>query len=193
MSNQSLSRSIEDVVGELCPNKCNALYDKARPQFKDYCRVNGVTSWDPSTICMVRSNRRAAPCGPRFQSYQVEFGQKLQDVRPRLLLQLKQCNAGYQRKVAQVFTKFEINHFLNVTSERPKGFGFLRKAAAVIAFCADLRVDELKSLKFKDLTETGDGIWVQCTPAKQRGEVKNAQFAIPFDHDNLATCYASRA
>ena len=121
----------------------------------------------------------------------VEFGQKLQDMHPRCLLQLKQYNSGYQRKVAKMFTRLQINEFLAMTVEGPEGFWLLNKAAAAIAFIGGLRIAELKSLKFKDLIENEDGIWVHYSPAKQRGEVKTAQFIIPFDPGNLATCYAS--
>ncbi len=42
----------------------------------------------------------------------------------------------------------------------------LRKAAAVIAFTGCLRTHELMSLKFEDVMETNDGLWISYMPAK---------------------------
>jgi integrase len=123
--------------------------------------------------------------------YQLEFGEKLQDLHPRVKLQLKQYNAGYVRKVAKTFTNFEINDFLAMTLPGPSSFWLLRKAAATLAFSGGLRIAELKSLKFKNLTDSLEGIWVLYTPAKQRGEVKTSKFLVPANPENPATCYAS--
>ncbi len=73
----------------------------------------------------------------------------------------------------------------------PVGLWILRKAAAATAYCGDLRIAEFKRLKLMDLKETSNTIWVECTPAKQWGEVKTSRFLIPRNLENSAKCFAT--
>ena len=87
--------------------------------------------------------------------------------------------------MAKTFSKVEILSGLQLAKcnlERT-----LRKAAISLAFCGGLRCAELRALRWGDLVEEEDGIWVRYNPVKQHGEVKENKFLVPWTQ-----CFASR-
>jgi integrase len=192
---------VEAILEDLLPRKSKAFYDKAWKKFKDHCGIKKGEK--PSEahfmgyfdyLCRVRK-LKSSTMWTTFSMLnhcnQIEFGDRLQEAFPRLKVQLKQYNTGYVRKVAKVFTNLEINDFLCMTHEGPKGFWLLRKAVVALSYSGGLRTTELKNLKYRNLSDSPAGIWVDYTPAKQRGEVKTSRFLVPINPESPGACYAS--
>ena len=108
----------------------------------------------------------------------------------RLKMLLKSYSEGYERTAAKTFTKAEILSGLQLAECNPEWT--LRKAAISLAFCVGLGCEELRALRWGDLVEEEDGIWVRYNPAKQHGEVKENKFLVPWNMEDWTQCFASR-
>ncbi len=185
-------RPVDAILGNLVPAKSKLSYDKAWTLFKEHCQLQpGELPKEEHVMGYFdflhrekkyKSSTLWSTFSMLNHCHQLEFGGlKLQDKFPRVKIQLKCYNAGYERKVAKVFEKSQIDTFLAMDHDGPVGFWLLRKAVAAIAFVGGLRIHELKNLKMEDVTEAADGIWINYTPAKQRGEVKRSRFLVPLN------------
>lgn len=121
--------------------------------------------------------------------HQRKFGSKLQKW-PRLSNQLKSYEAGYVRTTAKIFSRQEIYQALQLNLTTP--YWILRKCAITLAYSGGLRCIELKSIKYGNVTQDDEGIWVKYVQAKQRGEQKDNRFLVPFERNNPQLCLASR-
>jgi integrase len=194
-------RLVEAILEDLLPHKSKAAYDKAWKNFHNHCRIKKGEKPSEAHFMgyfdylsrekKLKTSTMWSTFSMLNQCNQIEFGDRLQDAFPCLKVQLKQYNSGYVRKVAKVFTNFELNDFMAKTHEGPKRFWQLRKAAVALSFTGGLRTTELKNLKFKNLSDSPAGVWVDYTPAKQRGEVKTSRFLVPVNPESPGTCYAS--
>ena len=89
----------------------------------------------------------------------MKFGARLQNEWPRIKMLLKRYEAGYIRKVASVFTIFQIRQAIQLDLNSPRWV--LRKAAIAVAYCGGLRCAELRSLQIGDVTEDEEGLWIR--------------------------------
>ncbi len=101
------SRSVREIVPELCPSPRRPLTRHGRTS-RTTAKSRG-SHFMGYLDCLHREQPLKSHLWSLFSKLnrccQVEFEQKLQEVHPRLTLQLKQCN---ERKVAQALTQFEI-------------------------------------------------------------------------------------
>ena len=120
---------------------------------------------------------------------QILYGKKLQTM-PRLTIQLKSYEAGYNRKSSSVFSFEDINKFLETA---PNEDSFLhKKAIAVIAFCEGLRCADLISIICNDLEfDQTTGYWIKYNVSKQATVVIN-KFNVPMKYANYVTNYCNR-
>lgn len=108
--------------------------------------------------------------------YQREYNEKLQKY-PRLTQVLKSYNATYQRKVASVFEKSELEEFLSLEVNSP--FILVRKAVVCLAIAGGLRTSEVKILEVGDVVKEGNIYKVTLVRKKQNGEKKSSTFVVP--------------
>ena len=176
-ANSSDLRPVDEIIGDLKPNKSKKA---AWNEFKTHCKVTdepGEYHFTGYFDYLHRGkNLKSSTLWSTFSKlnycFQMQFGKKLQDAYPRLIIQLKRYNQGYTRKVANTFTQEQIDNFLVKTIDGPEGLWLLRKAVAAIAFCGGLRVAELNQLQMKDISESENGLWVEYTLYKSDGETE---------------------
>lgn len=191
-------RKVEDIIGNLLPKKSKKWYDNAWQSYCNYTDNEEELFTEDSFIIyfdFLRTQKeyKSSTIWSTFsklnECYRLKTGKKLQDSMPRLYLQLKSYNQGYQRKVAKVFTIEEIWTFLNKDLTAPKGFWLLRKAVTTIGFVCGLRMAEIRSLQFSSLKEDSEGIWVDFIGAKQRGEEESSRCLIPKNPTDPKRCF----
>jgi len=117
------------------------------------------------------------------------YGQKLQ-MMPRLTMQLKSYEAGYQRKTSSIFTMSHINKFLE---SAPNDNSFLhKKAISVISICGGLRCADLVTITCNDLLfDVTTGYWIKYTVSKQINFITN-KFNVPLNYSQYITNYCNR-
>jgi len=184
---------MERILGELQPSKSKDDYDKAHRVFMDFCKGETPSEELYMTFFDGLRNEKKYRSSTLWSFYsklnsyhQIATGRKLQQDYPRLTMQLKNYNRGEIPKQSAVFTQEQIWEFLSnpfTDSTFPKTYWILRKCLAAVAFCGGLRCAELKSLQFESFSKTEEGYIVKYryVPAKQREEVKQAQFLIPIN------------
>ena len=110
--------------------------------------------------------------------YQHHFAIKLQTF-PKLTQLLKTYNASYERKVASVFSKENIETFLQMKELDGDHFWLLRKAVLTVAVSGGLRCAEITELVFDDFTERDGTYHFNIKRKKQQGEQLSSKFIIP--------------
>ena len=178
-------KSAGEIMNNLKPMKTGHLYDVAWDKFcqfrdstaepnedqfiqylsylRDGCKFKSSTLWN--TYAKLNS------CCRR------KYGKSLQSW-PRLKLMLKTYEHGYVRKTASIFTQAQIKQALQIDKNSPKWI--MRKAAIAIAYCGGLRGADLRSITVSGVSVEADGVWINYTQSKQKGEVKRNQFVVPF-------------
>ena len=114
--------------------------------------------------------------------HQREYGERLQSY-PRITQLLKSYGATYERNVASVFQKKDIENYLSLSENTP--FVLVRKAIIAISLSGGLRCAEIRELSFENIKEKGDVYEVTFVRKKQSGEKKHQH--LPFLHPLLLT------
>ena len=122
--------------------------------------------------------------------YQRHTGKKLQLEYPRVIMQLKAYQNGYQRKCAKTFSLQEFLDFMKKPLQSK--YWVVRKAFAAIAWSGGLRCHELHQLKIGSIKFTTEGCQVSFEHAKQVAEVKQNTILVPFNKTNPSICLASK-
>ena len=155
--------TIEAILDNVAPSKSKSVYDKAWDTFKATLKAvkkiddDFDSAWIPGEEDYIQyfhhlHNERKMKSSSLWSIYsrlnnnhQRKFGIKLQ-TWPRITLLLKQYEAGYTRKTAQIFSKEQIFDFLKV--DESSSYWILRKCATALAYYGGLRCAELKSIKY---------------------------------------------
>lgn len=198
-----MKRSAQNIIQELRPVKSAKRYDTAWKDFIEYSKLDDQIPSEEHFIEYfdhLRNTKQYASStmwsvySMLNTNFQLMSGKKLQ-IFPRLQILLKSYEAGYKRKTANVFTKAQIDQFLE---NAPDIGEFVHiKAAVVLCYfgglrCADLVNIETDNFEFSETT----GMWVTYVISKQRGESINNRFNVPlnycqylekYDHE-LARC-----
>ena len=123
---------------------------KAKPEESDYLQyfdyLHNVKGLKASTLWSIYSMLNAI--------HQREYGARLQNIFPRLTQLLKTYNSTYERKVASVFQKKDIDEYLSIKETTP--YVLVRKAIVAIAISGGLRTSELRALNVDDLVHNGE-------------------------------------
>ncbi len=195
---------------DLAPNKSKAIYEKAWNDFNKFLasemssailQDDGLTKTEPGEDDYIRyfhylKKNKEFKASSLWSTYshlnnvhRRIWGIKLQK-RPRITMLLKNHESGYVRSAAKAFTKDEILQIMQI--DNTTNVWVLRKAAIAIAYCGGLRCVELHSIKYGNLTLDNEGVWVMFQQAKQRGEVKENRFLVPFNREKPHRCFAAR-
>lgn len=121
------------------------------------------------------------------KTYQLKYGKKMQSF-PRLQFLLKSFEKGYIRKTANVFTKNEIENFLN---DAPNTGEYIHmKAAVVLCYFGGLRCCDLVNMNSEDFEfEETTGMWIKYRVSKQKGEQITNTFNVPLDYCGYLETY----
>lgn len=195
------SNAMQRILDEMVPAKSKKDYENAHHLFMDFCNQETPTEELYMTYFDHLRHQKKYKSTTLWSIYsklnshhQASTGRKLQQDYPRITMQLKNYKRGEVLKQAEVFTQQQLLQFLDtpvLNSSQSKSYWLLRKCAASVAFCGGLRCAELKSLQFESFAKTDAGYVVTYHPAKQRQEVKEAHFLIPFNKSNPTQCFAS--
>ena len=121
--------------------------------------------------------------------HQRRFGTRLQQW-PRITNMLKGYASGYQRKSASIFTREQMEQALQVQDYSLNWV--LWKAIVSVAFLGGLRGIELRSITYGNVNIDNQGVWVDYSQAKRKGEEKMNGFLIPFNREEPHLCFATR-
>ena len=180
----------DEIMKSLGPKKTGHIYEHAWNQFVEFINFPPRGTSEPPTEDDYLSYYDYLHEGRKYKAstmwntyaklnscHQRRYGKAIQSM-PRLKLQLKRYNQGYIRKTAAIFTQAEIKQALQIDIETPKWI--LRKAAISLAYCGGLRGAELRALSVGNIKVKDDGVWVEYSQAKQKGEQKTNLFVVPF-------------
>lgn len=191
-------RSASTIMEELNPVKSAKRYETTWLQFAEFCGSNERPLEDHFIRYFDYLRReKSFQCSTLWSiysmlnhKYQSLYGYKLQ-MFPRVTMQLKSYEAGYQRKSAKSFGKEEIFRFL----EKAPDYGehIHVKVAVILGFYGGLRCADLVSLCCEDL-EYNDtcGYWVAYKVSKQKGEIIQNKFNVPPTHCSIVQTYCQK-
>ena len=93
----------------------------------------------------------------------------------------------YERKTASIFSQEDIKRAILLEHSTVKWTVW--KAVVATAFCGGLRGAELRSISKGSVRVDERGVWIKYYQAKQKGEVKENQFLVPFgDSASFGMC-----
>ena len=177
-------RKVDEILNDTLPDASKLIYNKKWEEFKTFCgekskpdEADMLQYFDHlHTEKKLKASTIWSPYSMINAIYQREYGERLQNY-PRVTQLLKSYNATYERKVASVFEKKEIDEYLNLPENTP--FILLRKAIIAISLCGGLRTAELRDLQFENVVKKQDVYEVTLIRKKQNGEKKKSTFVIP--------------
>ena len=188
-----MDASLDSILDSIAPPKTAKVYNST---WEKFLQVSGVTDVNELKedhflryFFNLKSNGiKASTLWTTYSilnnTFQRKTGRKLQVMYPRLTMQLKAYQRGYERKIAKTFTIHEFRAFMQADVTSP--YWLLRKAFAAIAWCGGLTCDELHRLTISSLTSTEYGFEVRYNHAKQFSEVKENSFVVPFNRNDRA-------
>ena len=142
-----VKRPIAEIMENSMPNKSKDEYTKTWKAFLEFVgedrkptedeylqyfdHLHEIREYAASTLWKMYSMLN--------YMHQRNYNESLQLLTPKLTQLMKSYNVTYQRKVASVFTKEEIDTFLNMKELDEDPFWIMRKAVVVVYLSGGLR------------------------------------------------------
>ena len=179
-------RSIENILVETIPEKSKTEYIHQWKLFTEFVgHQDQPTETDFIQYVDFLHTQRKYAASTMWKVYSIlnhmfqhNFDTKLQEY-PKLTQLMKSYNADYERKVASVFSKENIETFLRMKELDGDPFWILRKAVLCVAVSGGLRSAEITELTFDDFIERDGTYHFNIKRKKQHGEQLSSKFVVP--------------
>ena len=180
-------RKVDEIMKDTMPGKSKEDYIKAWKSFMEFVgkqRIPGEEDYIQYFDHLHEVKEYAASTIWKIYSmlsymHQQNYNTKLQNLTPKLTQLCKSYNAGYERKCASLFTKEELQKFLENEALDEDPFWVIRKAIASVYFSGGLRSAGVVELEFSNMVDRGDTYVFKLKRKKQTGGPEESMFVVP--------------
>lgn len=175
--------SAEAVYLNLLPPKSRQVYELAYQRFMDWCKEKNVQNYAESVLMVYFSNLTKT-VKPSTLWSQYSMLRSTLDIKngvdiskySKLRALLKRQSDGYIPKKSRVFTKEEVDRFLDMA---PDNVYLMMKVVLVLGIGGAMRCDELVHLKIDDIEDMDSVLVVKILQTKNK---KSRSFTIIGDN-----------